>query len=156
MAAQSADPSPVAGDPPPSSSVNLQSPPSFSSLFLLFFISISYYLYLLHHWLGVEVAERFAYYGVSSNLINFLTDHLRQPMATAAENVNALSGAVSLLPLLGALIADSFLGQYRTILLSSILYILVLFFFLPLLPSLFPVLSTYAIYSLHSSGNNST
>ncbi|XP_022155214.1 protein NRT1/ PTR FAMILY 5.10-like [Momordica charantia] len=76
--------------------------------------------------IGVEVVERFAYYGVSSNLINFLTDQLRQSTATAAENVNALSGAASLLPLLGALVADSFLGRYPTILLSSALYILAL------------------------------
>ncbi|XP_022155213.1 protein NRT1/ PTR FAMILY 5.10-like [Momordica charantia] len=74
--------------------------------------------------IGVEVAERFAYYGVSSNLINFLTDQLGQSTAMAAANVNAWSGAASLLPLLGAFLADSFLGRFRTILLSSALYVL--------------------------------
>ncbi|OAY23763.1 protein NRT1/ PTR FAMILY 5.10 [Manihot esculenta] len=74
--------------------------------------------------LGVELAERFSYYGIASNIITYLTGPISMSMATAAENVNAWTGFSFLFPLVAAFVADAFLGRYRTIVVGCVICIL--------------------------------
>ncbi|KAI3988836.1 hypothetical protein MKX01_016407 [Papaver californicum] len=73
--------------------------------------------------LGNEFCERLAYYGMSTNLVNYLQTRLNQGNAKAATNVSIWSGTCYLTPLLGAVLADA-LGRYRIIAWFSIIYAL--------------------------------
>jgi peptide/histidine transporter 3/4 len=88
----------------------------------------------------VSLFERIGFSGVEGNLITYLSGPLGMSTAAAAAGANAWSGTVLVLPLVGALAADSRLGRYRAVLLAGVLYLLVstttsslpLFDFLPL------------------------
>ncbi|XP_022144832.1 protein NRT1/ PTR FAMILY 5.2-like [Momordica charantia] len=60
-----------------------------------------------------------AYYGISTNLIIYLTTKLHQGTVTSANNVTNWTGTVWIMPILGAYIADAHLGRYRTFLIAS-------------------------------------
>ncbi|RWW10649.1 hypothetical protein GW17_00025796, partial [Ensete ventricosum] len=70
-----------------------------------------------------EVFERMAYYGISSNLVLYLTKKLHQGTVDASNNVTNWVGTVFLTPVLGAYIADALLGRYWTFLFSSAIYL---------------------------------
>ncbi|KAM3685859.1 hypothetical protein ACJW31_11G150800 [Castanea mollissima] len=72
----------------------------------------------------VEVAERFAFFGLAANLITYLTNELHQPISTAAKNVNTWAGVSYIVPLFAAFVADSLFGRFNTILLASVIYVM--------------------------------
>ncbi|KAL4394534.1 protein NRT1/ PTR FAMILY 5.2-like isoform X2 [Arachis duranensis] len=71
-----------------------------------------------------EIFERMAYYGISSNLILYLTKKLHQGTVTASNNVTNWVGTIWITPIFGAYIADAHLGRYWTFLVASIIYLL--------------------------------
>ncbi|CAM8880718.1 unnamed protein product [Rhodiola kirilowii] len=70
-----------------------------------------------------EVFERMAYYGISSNLVVYLTKKLHQGTVTSANNVTNWGGTIWLTPVLGAYIADAHLGRYWTFIIACIIYL---------------------------------
>ena len=83
--------------------------------------------------IGNEAAERFSFYGMRGILVVFmvqylhLLDHKGGTALTgnqAVEYFHYFTFAVYFIPLLGALVADVFLGKYRTILFLSMVYCL--------------------------------
>ena len=81
---------------------------------------------------GNEAAERFSYYGMRAILVVFMTQYLLgsdgqpAPMSDSEAKVyyHYFVMAAYFFPLLGALVADVWLGKYRTILWLSIVYCL--------------------------------
>jgi POT family proton-dependent oligopeptide transporter len=83
------------------------------------------------HIIGNEAAERFSFYGMKAILAVFMVSYLHlmdgrgtgeMNEAEATAKVHLFNGLVYLTPLFGALLADIFLGKYRTIIALSIVY----------------------------------
>ncbi|WP_340124263.1 POT family MFS transporter [Methylobacter svalbardensis] len=80
--------------------------------------------------IGNELAERFSYYGMRAILVVFMTQYLMDaggnfaPMSAneAKAYFHLFVSITYFTPFLGALLADGFLGKYRTIILLSIVY----------------------------------
>lgn len=82
---------------------------------------------------GNEAAERFSFYGMRAMLVVFMAQYLHlmdgyvapaMSRANAVEHYHQFTTWVYFTPLLGALLADIFLGKYRTIMLLSVVYCL--------------------------------
>lgn len=64
-----------------------------------------------------------AYYGISSNLVLYLTKKLHQGTVKSANNVTNWVGTIWMTPILGAYVADAFLGRYWTFLIACAIYL---------------------------------
>ena len=79
---------------------------------------------------GNEAAERFSFYGMRAILVVFMTQYLRDSSGSLATMSDAEASTWYHLflssnyffPVFGAILADAFLGKYRTIFWLSILY----------------------------------
>lgn len=65
--------------------------------------------------LGVEFCESLAFFAISKNLVTYLTKVLHESKVEAARNVNAWVGACFVTPLIGAFLADTYWGRFRTV-----------------------------------------
>ncbi|HYO23766.1 MAG TPA: POT family MFS transporter [Lacipirellulaceae bacterium] len=80
--------------------------------------------------IGNEAAERFSYYGITSILTIFLTEHVLGVSGEPAHLDNNRAQQVThdffawvyFFPIVGALLSDGFLGKYRMIVSVSLLY----------------------------------
>jgi POT family proton-dependent oligopeptide transporter len=80
--------------------------------------------------IGNEAAERFSFYGMRSILIVFMTQYIvtsagvpdHMSPAEARQNFALFVAAVYFLPILGAILAEGFIGKYQTIFWLSIVY----------------------------------
>src|SRR4026207_279362 len=81
---------------------------------------------------GNEAAERFSYYGMRSILVVFMTKYLLDRsgnLATMSDeeakaSYHFFTMSVYSLPFFGAILADAFLGKFKTIMILSIVYCL--------------------------------
>jgi peptide/histidine transporter 3/4 len=73
----------------------------------------------------VAGVERFAFKGVASNMVTYLTDVVKMSTSAAAMSVSTWAGITSMLPLVSAILADSYWDRYSTIIISSLLYVTV-------------------------------
>ncbi|KAJ8763911.1 hypothetical protein K2173_003693 [Erythroxylum novogranatense] len=71
----------------------------------------------------LSVFERMAYYGISSNLVIYLTKKLHEGTVKSSNNVTNWVGTVWMTPMLGAYVADAQLGRYWTFVIASVIYL---------------------------------
>lgn len=72
--------------------------------------------------LASEMCDRFAGVGFYANMITYLTQQLNMPLVQASNTLTNFGGTSSFTPLLGALIADSYAGQFWTITVGLLFY----------------------------------
>ncbi|RWR81575.1 protein NRT1/ PTR FAMILY 5.6 [Cinnamomum micranthum f. kanehirae] len=76
--------------------------------------------------IALELSERLSFFAINMNLVTYFTNILHQDVKTAAKNVNYWLGVTTMMPLMGGLIADAYLGRFLTVVVSSIFYLMAL------------------------------
>jgi peptide/histidine transporter 3/4 len=66
-----------------------------------------------------------AYSSLGKNLVSYLTEVLHETNVAAARDVGTWKGTSYFAPLAGAFVADTYLGKYRTALISCTIFIIV-------------------------------
>lgn len=79
----------------------------------------------LDAFIGVELGERLAYYGIQANLFIYLTTVLRESLPNALRNTTNWTGVTLVMPIVGGFFADAYFGKYWTIAVVSGIYVLV-------------------------------
>lgn len=74
---------------------------------------------------GNEAAERMAFFSIAVNMVSYLVTQMHESLPEAATHVSDWVGASYFLTLLGAFLADSYLGRFKTIVVFSSIYALV-------------------------------
>ena len=72
--------------------------------------------------IGNELCERFSYYGLRSILVLYFVESLGWSESFAISMFSYSSAMAYFMPVVGGLVADSFLGKYKTILYFSLIY----------------------------------
>jgi proton-dependent oligopeptide transporter, POT family len=70
-----------------------------------------------------EMWERFSYYGMRGILIFYLTQHFLFDDATAASTYGSYTSLVYLLPLVGGILADRYIGTRKAIAFGALLLV---------------------------------
>ncbi|XP_016647684.1 PREDICTED: protein NRT1/ PTR FAMILY 8.3-like isoform X3 [Prunus mume] len=65
--------------------------------------------------LGTFFCERLAFYGISTNLVNYFIEKLHERTVVASTNITNWKGTCYITPLIGAILADTYWGRYWTI-----------------------------------------
>uniref|UniRef100_A0A3B3U538 Solute carrier family 15 member 2 n=1 Tax=Poecilia latipinna TaxID=48699 RepID=A0A3B3U538_9TELE len=71
-----------------------------------------------------EFCERFSYYGMKAVLTLYFVSYLKWDKDLSTAIYHAFSGLCYFTPILGAVIADSWLGKFKTIIYLSIVYVI--------------------------------
>lgn len=72
--------------------------------------------------LANEMCDKIANAGSHANMITYLTQQLNMPLVEASNTIANFNGTQSFTPLLGAILADSWIGQFWSIIAGSIFY----------------------------------